>query len=165
MIRACKRMPSFAELTSTRCPGCNFCSMRTRAPWALTFSVNVLSLSFASSCRQTSTLTILAIRFSDRPFDIVLLVPETLRALGSMFTLRPRSLPIGTFVHTRGVIWYCYEFPRSNVPRRSFASKNSVPALQHCLPIACQRLSYTVKLRVQAEGNRSFPAGDFLSAL
>src|SRR6267142_1622120 len=80
MIRACERTPSFGELTSTCCPGCNFRSMKTRAPWALTFSVNIRSLGFDSSCRQTSTLTVLAIRFSDRPFDIVLLVPESLRA-------------------------------------------------------------------------------------
>src|SRR6266852_3885862 len=73
MIRACECMPSLGELTSTRCPGCNFCSMRTRAPWALTFSVNDLSLSLVSSCRQTSTLSVLAIRFSDRPFDIIFL--------------------------------------------------------------------------------------------
>src|SRR6267142_1146998 len=79
MIRACERTPSFGELTRTCCPSCNFRSMKTRAPWALTFSVNIRSLSFGSSCRQTSTLTVLAIRFSDRPFDIVLLVPENLR--------------------------------------------------------------------------------------
>jgi hypothetical protein len=59
------------------CPGCNFRSIKTRAPWALTFSVNMRSLSFGSSCRRTSTLTVLTIRFSDRPFDMV---PESLRA-------------------------------------------------------------------------------------
>src|SRR6267143_4983054 len=95
MIRGCVHTPSFGELTSTCCPGCNFCSMRTRAPWALTFSVNIRSLSLGSSCRQTSTLTVLAIRFSDRPFDIVLLGPESLRTLGSKSAVRSYSSQIG----------------------------------------------------------------------
>src|SRR5258708_36082127 len=69
-------MPSFTELTSTRCPGCSFLSTKTRAQWALTFSVKAISLSFLSSCKQTSTLTVLSILSPDRPLDIVLLVPE-----------------------------------------------------------------------------------------
>src|SRR6266852_9604856 len=165
MIRACECMPSFGELTSTRCPGCNFCCMRTRAPWALTFSVNVFSLSFGSSCRQTSMLSVLAIRFSDRPIDIILLVPETLRVLGSVFTVRLRSLPIGTFVRVRGVICFTHKFSRLDVTRLTFGSKNSVPALEHSLPPACQCLVIIVKLSGQAEENSNFPAGDLLLAL
>src|SRR5712664_954461 len=165
MIRACECMPSLGELTNTRCPGCNFCSMRTRAPWALTFSVSVLSLSFASSCRQTSTVNVLAIRLSDRPFDIVLLVPQSLRALGSMLTVRASRFPMGTFVSLRSVVCFNLRLSKRGVSFRSFGSKNSVPALRHFLPVASQYLTTIVQLSGQAEENCNFPAGDLLSTL
>src|SRR5712692_12036795 len=152
MIRACERTPSFGELTSTRCPGCNFCSKRTRAPWALTFSVIVLSLSFASSCRQTSTFSVLAIRLSDRPFDIVLLVPESLRALGSMFPVRSSHFPMDTLVRLCNVISLSRRFS-NDVFGRTSGSNDTVPALRDFFPLACQYSATIVQLTGQAEEN------------
>jgi len=62
-------------MTATCCFGRKLRCIRIRTPWALTFSVTVLSLSPGASTGYTSTLKVLKIRFSDRPFDMVHLAP------------------------------------------------------------------------------------------
>src|SRR6266852_6182218 len=110
--------------------------MKTRAPWALTFSVNILPLSFGSASTQTSTLTVLAIRLSDRPFDILLRVLQSLRVLGSMLTARSRSIPLGAFVRVRGVICFVTD-PQSQTyvappsVQRIQSARCSTPSLSH----------------------------------
>src|SRR5205807_6753601 len=64
-----------------------FRSIRTRAPWVLTFSVDALSLSIGSSSRHISTFTTLAIRFSDRPLNANSLVRTSLRSRDRMSLL------------------------------------------------------------------------------
>src|SRR6266852_4426679 len=62
-------MPSRQKVSSTRVPSCQRCTVVTRAPRGLTFSVNVISLGTDSSGRESSAANLFGIRLSDRPSD------------------------------------------------------------------------------------------------
>src|SRR5260370_35011712 len=91
-------------------------------------------------------LAFIALRLSDRPFDIVLLVPEGLLALGSMFAVWSSRFPMGTFVSLSNVICFSLRLSKRRVSFRTFGSKNSVPALRHFLPVASKFLTTIVQL-------------------
>src|SRR6266478_2477488 len=62
-------MPFWRKVSSARVPGCQRCTVVTRAPRGLTFSVNVISIGTDSPGRESSAANLFGIRLSDRPSD------------------------------------------------------------------------------------------------
>src|SRR6267378_4153463 len=79
-------MPFSGKASSTRVPGCQRCTVVTRTPRGLTFSVNVISLGTDSSGRESSAANLFGIRLSDRPSD---------RRVGTSAVMDPGDLPEG----------------------------------------------------------------------
>src|SRR6266404_3251428 len=77
-------MPSRQKVSSTRVPSCQRCTVVTRAPRGLTFSVNVISIGTDSSGRESSAANLFGIRLSDRPSD---------RRVGTGAAMNPGNLP------------------------------------------------------------------------
>src|SRR5712664_1194176 len=109
--------------------------MRTRAPSALTFSVSVLSLGLPSSSGQISTVTALAVRFSNRPVDTGIVFPDFLRANVLLFHTARRYVN-RQFVSSFGWPSFCAYVARSSCPSsslnqrgayRTFGLKNWLP--------------------------------------
>src|SRR6266436_6165444 len=79
-------MPFRRKVTSTLVPGCQRCTVVTRAPRGLTFSVNVISIGTDSSRRESSAANLFGIRLSDRPSD---------RRVGTSAAMNAGDLPDG----------------------------------------------------------------------
>src|SRR6266851_2488525 len=77
-------MPFWGKVSSTRVPGCQCCTVVTRTPRGLTFSVNVISFGTDSSARESSAANLFGIRLSDRPSD---------RRVGTGVPMNPGDLP------------------------------------------------------------------------
>src|SRR6267378_8051872 len=77
-------MPFWGRVSSTRVPGCQCRAVLTRAPRALTFSVNVISLGTDSFGRESSAANLFGIRPSDRPSG---------RRVGTGAAMNPGNLP------------------------------------------------------------------------
>src|SRR4029077_17275929 len=75
-------MSFWRKVTSTGVPGCQHCTVVTRTPRELTFSVTVLSLGTGSSGRESSAANIFGIRLSDR-------------RVGTCAAMSPGDLPNG----------------------------------------------------------------------
>lgn len=63
------------------------------------------------------------------------------------------------------MICFNLSLSRRDVSFRNFGSNDSVPALQHFLPVASRYLTTIVQLSGQAEEDCNFPTGDPLSTL
>src|SRR6266849_8981676 len=77
-------MPFWGKVSSTRVPGCQCCTVVTRTPRGLTFSVNVISFGTYSSAHESSAANLFGIRLSDRPSD---------RRVGTGVPMNPGDLP------------------------------------------------------------------------
>src|SRR6266849_5350459 len=78
------RMPFWRKVSSARVPGCQRCTVVTRAPRGLTFSVNVISFGTDSPGRESSAANLFGIRLSDRPSD---------RRVGTGAAMNPGNFP------------------------------------------------------------------------
>jgi hypothetical protein len=72
---------------------------------------------------------------------------------------------MATFASLWSVSCFSRTLSKRDVSFRTFGSKNSVPALQHFLPVESQCLTTIVQLGGQAEEDCNSPAGDLLSTL
>ena len=153
MICASQPTPSVGELSTMASPGFSRCLMKRRAPCALTFSVEVLSFRTGPPGRRISTLTVLAIRFSDRPPDMNPLSARELAAPGR------NASPIGIRrFQKRTPLPERFAFatwPLHTHPSRIGQGWSTSSA--HYVPVAFS------KIGGQADRVRNFLAGEFWS--
>src|SRR5439155_23390450 len=122
------------------------------------------SLSCGPAGRPTSNLTVSTLRCSDRPFDIVLLVPESLPSLETLSLLRYALDCWAPYARA----WrdpYCLQILSITRSRRTFESQNSASAMEHSWRSRVYILTTIVRTGRQAGRTRNFPAGVLPSTL